>query len=259
MNALAVSNVEVFYGEFQALFGVSLEVNAGETVAIIGANGAGKTTLLRAIAGLAAHASGEVWFGGDRLDMMKAADRARLVAYMPQSAASHPFTAIETVLMGRYPHLGRFETEGAADHAAAHAAMDKTATAGFASRQLDTLSGGERQRVLLARALAQDAPVLLLDEPTASLDIKHRLLTMELARDEARAHGAVAVLAMHDLSLAARYCDRLALLCQGRLLAAGAPDEVLTAANIRAAFDVEALVDTDPLTGTPRVSLLRAL
>ena len=235
---------------------VTLTARPGETVGLIGPNGAGKTTLLRVLAGLTAPSSGHVWLGGKPLAGMKPAERARRIAYMPQFAERHPFTALEAVLMGRYPHLGRFEIEGSQDLEAAFAAMRRTGTEPLAGRQLDTLSGGERQRVLLARALAQRADVLLLDEPTAALDLRHRLIAMEIIREEVAARDALAVTALHDLSLAGRYCDRLVLLSDGRVLAAGTPAEVLTEENLRASFGVETVVEPDAVTGRPQVTLL---
>ena len=175
---------------------------------------------------------------------------------MPQHDARHPFTALETVLMGRYPHLGRFELEGAGDREIARTAMERTDTGEFEARQLDTLSGGERQRVLLARTLAQKAAVLLLDEPAANLDLKHRLSIMDVLRGEINEREIAVVMALHDLSLAGRYCDRLALMSNGAIAAEGAPADVLTPANLREVFEVETFVEADPVTGRPQVSLL---
>ncbi len=235
---------------------ITLPVRPGEVLGLIGPNGSGKTTLLRALAGLLKPSYGEVWLGDRPVSTVSPAERARLVAYMPQSAARHPFTGLETVLMGRYPHLGRFEVEGARDREAALSAMRRTETSDFVDRQLDTLSGGERQRVLLARALAQGAQVLLLDEPTSALDLKHRLLTMTTVCEEAAQRGAAVVAALHDLSIAGRYCHSLALMSHGRVASAGPPQAVLTPANLREAFGVETIVEPDPVTGTPHVTLL---
>ncbi|MDP3768855.1 MAG: ABC transporter ATP-binding protein, partial [Dehalococcoidia bacterium] len=160
---LRAEAVSVVLGGRSVVSQVTLIAGPGETIGLIGPNGAGKTTLLRVLAGLTAPSSGRVWLGGKPLAGMKPAERARQIAYMPQFAERHPFTALEAVLMGRYPHLGRFEIEGSQDLGAAFAAMRRTGTEALAGRQLDTLSGGERQRVLLARALAQGADVLLLD------------------------------------------------------------------------------------------------
>jgi len=238
---------------------VSLSVDRGEVVGVVGANGSGKTTLLRTIAGLLDADSGEVIVAGldsSISDSFSRRERARKVVYMPQLAESHPFTAFEAVLMGRYPHLGRFELEGSGDRDLAWAAMERTSTEELVNRKLDTLSGGERQRVTLARVLVQQADVLLMDEPTASLDLRHQILTMDLVRKEARERNAGAIVILHDLSLAARYCDRLVVLYEGKKIAEGTPWEVLTPGNLRSAFGVEGLVEPDPVTGKPHVLLL---
>jgi len=240
---------------------VSLSVNRGEVVGVVGANGSGKTTLMRTLAGLLDSDSGSVSIDGVLFDSASTngasrRSRARKVAYMPQSAESHPFTAFESVLMGRYPHLGRFQLEGSADRELAWRAMERTSTTEFVNRKLDTLSGGERQRVVLARVLVQEADLLLMDEPTASLDLRHQILTMDLVREEVSERNAGAVVILHDLSLAARYCDRLVILSSGKKIADGTPWEVLTPSNLRAAFGVEGLVEPDPVTGKPHVLLL---
>lgn len=240
---------------------VSLSVDRGEVVGVVGANGSGKTTLMRTLAGLIDADSGEISLDGVSLgasskDGASRRGRARKVAYIPQSAESHPFTAFESVLMGRYPHLGRFQLEGAADRDLAWWAMERTSTTEFVNRKLDTLSGGERQRVVLARVLVQEADLLLMDEPTASLDLRHQILTMDLVREEVGQRNAGAVVILHDLSLAARYCDRLVVLHGGTKIADGTPWEVLTPSNLRTAFGVEGLVEPDPVTGKPHVLLL---
>jgi len=158
--------------------------------------------------------------------------------------------------MGRYPYLGRFELEGSGDRELAWAAMERTSVTEFADRKLDTLSGGERQRVVLARVLVQQADVLLMDEPTASLDLRHQILTMDLVREDVSSRNAGAVVILHDLSLAARFCDRLVILKEGRKIAEGTPWDVLTPANLREGFGVEGLVEPDPVTGKPHVLLL---
>ena len=235
---------------------VRLHADQGQLVGLIGPNGAGKSTLLRAIAGVLRPQEGSVWLEGEELNSMPARDVASRMALVPQIAPyTHGFTARELVLMGRYPHLGRFRIEGAADEQIAREAMELTETEEFAERTLDTLSGGERQRVFVSRALAQQPRVLLLDEPTANLDVLHKLRVLDLVRglvDE----GLTAVAAIHDLGMAARYCDRLVLLSEGRVLAEGTPDEVLAPDIIEAAFGVRSAVYPDPVTGSLVVSLI---
>lgn len=254
--AIAADNVSVRLGGALVLQGVSLAARAGEVAGLIGPNGAGKSTLLRTLAGLIRPDAGAVHLADAPLKALNAGQRARRIAFMPQHDAAHPFTALETVLMGRYAHLGRFELEGREDRRIALEAMARTDTAQFEARQLDRLSGGERQRVILARALAQQAGVILLDEPSASLDLRHRLSMMETLRAEAAARAVAVVVALHDVSLAGRYCDRLALLSGGVMAADGPPAAVLTPAHLRRAFGVETSVQPDPATGRPQVWLI---
>ena len=253
---IIADEVSVRLGDTQALDAVSIEAEPGEILGLIGPNGAGKSTLLRVLAGLTRPDSGLVRLGGTPLRRMNAGERARRIAYMPQHDANHAFTALETVLMGRYPHLGRFELEGRRDRKIAHAAMERTETVRFESRQLDRLSGGERQRVVLARALAQRADVFLLDEPSSSLDLRYRLSIMETLQKEIELRQVTVVVALHDVFLAGRYCDRLALMSDGVIDSVGDPGDVLTTDNLRRVFGVETTVRRDPETGSPQVWLV---
>ena len=254
--AIAATELSVALGGNSVLRGVSFEARPGEVAGLIGPNGAGKSTLLRTLAGLIKPESGDIHLGDTSLKSLNAGERARRVAFMPQHDAMHPFTALETVLMGRYAHLGRFELEGREDRQVARDAMTRTDTLQFESRQLDRLSGGERQRVILARALAQQAGIILLDEPSASLDLRHRLSMMETLRSEAVSRQVAVVVALHDVSLAGRYCDRLTLMSDGVIAAEGIPSEVLTSGNLRDVFGVETSVQVDPATGSPQVWLI---
>jgi len=257
-EVVRVRGLGVRLGHTEILRELSFDVAPGEVIGVVGPNGAGKSTLLRTLAGLVRHSGGEAVLKGRPVETLSPSALARFVAFMPQGTDPQPFTALETVLMGRYPHLGRFQLEGPRDREIALRVMASTETDGFAGRHLNTLSGGERQRVLMARVLAQEGSVMLLDEPTANLDLRHRLGVMDLIREQAVARDAAVIVALHDLSLAARYCDRLLLLRAGRLLATGSPDAVLTVDNIRTAFGVESLVEADPATGRPLVVLLGA-
>ena len=253
---IRANNVSVRLGDSQVLRSVSFEARQDELVGLIGPNGAGKSTLLRTLAGLLRPDEGSVSLGKTRLERMNSGERARSIAFMPQQDAAHPFTALETVLMGRYAHLGRFELEGRRDRRIARDAMARTDTARFESRQLDRLSGGERQRVVLARALAQRARVILLDEPSSSLDLRYRLSIMETLRREIAERGVAVAVALHDIALAARYCDRLALLSEGAIVSEGRPVDVLTQENLRQVFGVETSVHIEPATGRPQVWLI---
>ena len=252
---LAARAVSVRLAGAPVLRSVTFAAHAGRVTALIGPNGAGKSTLLRVMAGVLRPDAGSVWIGPAELTALPAQERARRIAYLPQHEAAHPFTALETVLMGRYPHLSRFALEGAKDRRIARAAMARTETGRFERRQLDHVSGGERQRVLLARSLAQRARALLLDEPVAGVDLRHRLAIMEALRADAAA-GAAVLVALHDVALAGRYCDRLGLLANGTLVAEGAPADVLTPQRFRDVFGVEAVVERDPGAGALHVRLI---
>ncbi|MCY3567871.1 MAG: ABC transporter ATP-binding protein [Chloroflexi bacterium] len=238
---------------------VDLQAGRGQFVGLIGPNGAGKSTLLRAISNVLKIDQGAISLEGEDLRSLGAKQIASTLALVPQIAPyTQGFTTIELVLMGRYPHLGRLQVEGEHDDRIAGEAMMLTETDGFAQRTLDTLSGGERQRVFIARALAQEPRVLLLDEPTSNLDILHQLKILTLVRRLVHS-GLTAVAAIHDLNLAARFCDRLVVLAEGRLLAEGSAAEVLTPEVIEHAFGVRSEIHPDPATGALMVSLIAAV
>ena len=238
------------------LDGVDLEAHHGQMVGLIGPNGAGKSTFLRAISGVLRVQGGSVHLDGADLRSLSSKEVAAGMAIVPQIMPyTHGFTAMELVLMGRYPHLGRFQIEGKEDARIARDAMRLTETEQFAERTLDTLSGGERQRVIVSRALAQRPRILLLDEPTSNLDVLHQLKVLGLVRQLVD-DGLTAVAAIHDLNLAARFCDRLVLLSEGRVVVEGLPEEVLTPDTIAAAFGVDVGVYRDPNTGSLAISLI---
>ena len=253
---LVVDDISITLGGRQVVSNVSLTAARGELVGLIGPNGAGKTTLLRAIRGGVTPTTGEITVTDRAVGSLSARETGRRVATVPQETElSFGFSVEQAVAMGRHAHIGRFGTPDKADRAAIAEALDRTDLASLADRPVTDLSGGERQRVLLARALAQATPLLLLDEPTASLDINHAIKTLETVRsvvDDATA----AVAAIHDLDLAARYCDRLVLLADGEVVAAGEPATVLTSETLAAAFDATAVVSQDSVTDTPRVTAL---
>lgn len=235
---------------------IDVRAETGEFVGLIGPNGAGKSTLLRSLSNVLRYDEGSVHLLGEDLDALPARKVAEVLALVPQIAPyTQGFTAFELVLMGRYPHLGRFQVEGRADDRIAKDAMRLTETEAFSTRTMETLSGGERQRVFLARAVAQQPQVLLLDEPTSNLDVLHQLKILTLVRrlvDE----GLTAIAAIHDLNLAARFCDRLVLLAEGRVVTEGFPHEVLTPETIESAFGVKAAIYREPVTGALAVSLI---
>jgi iron complex transport system ATP-binding protein len=253
---IRVADLVVSRGGRTVLDGVDLTVEGGRFLGLVGPNGAGKTTLLRTIDGSLVPDAGVVEVDGRPVGDLSSREQSRLVATVPQDASvAFDFPVRETVAMGRTPHVGRFERRSEADRRAVEDAMARTSVAGFADRPVTEVSGGERQRVLIARAVAQDTPVVLLDEPTASLDINHQVRTLELVRDLTAA-GRTAVAAIHDLNLAAHYCDELALLGEGRVLATGPPDEVLTEDRLERAFGASAVVSRHPVTGSVYVTAL---
>jgi iron complex transport system ATP-binding protein len=254
---LEAEDVTVRYGPIVALEEASLAVARREMVAIVGPNGSGKSTLLRVLSGVRAAAAGRVRLGGCDLGTMARRDVARTVAVVPQETPMHfPFSVVEVVLMGRAPHLGRFGFPGRRDLAVAREAMERTGVASLATRSLAELSGGERQRVVIAKALAQEAEVLLLDEPTSHLDLRHRTVVLERVRRFV-ADGRSALVVSHDLNLAARSADRIALLAGGRLIRCGPPAEVLDAESLRETFEIDADVLPGP-DGAPLVVPRRA-
>ena len=235
---------------------VDLRAESGQFVGLIGPNGAGKTTLLRSISNVLRYDEGSVRLLGEDLDNLPAREVAEILALVPQIAPyTQGFTAFELVLMGRYPRMGRFQVEGKEDDRIANQAMRLTETEPFATRTLETLSGGERQRVFLARAIAQQPRVLLLDEPTSNLDVLHQLKILTLVRQLVD-DGLTAVAAIHDLNMAARFCDRLILLADGCVRSEGTPQEVLTPETIESVFGVEAAVYREPATGALAISLI---
>jgi iron complex transport system ATP-binding protein len=251
-----LEDAAVALGETDVFSDVSLSVAEGEFLGLVGPNGAGKTTLLRTVNGIVSPDAGRVTVAGTDVSTASAREVGRLVATVPQdTTVAFDFPVRDLVAMGRIPHRSRLSSATSDDEAAVDRALERTDTRQFADRPVGELSGGERQRVLLARALAQATPTLLLDEPTASLDIGHQARTLELARGLV-AEGKTVVAAIHDLDLAARYCDALALLADGSLLARGPPGEVLTADLVGEAFDTTVAVGTDAVTGTPSVTVV---
>jgi iron complex transport system ATP-binding protein len=241
VTLLALSSLSAELGRKTVLRDVALTVKEGEFVGLIGPNGAGKSTLLRAVLGLTP-SQGKVELGGRAAASMSAAERARLVSYLPQEREiAWPVTVERLVSLGRTPHLPPFARPGRADDAAIRGAMRRMDVEGFAARRATELSGGEKARVLIARALAQEAPLLLADEPTAGLDPAHQITLMQVFVGIAK-EGRSVVTCLHDLGLAARWCSRLVLLADGSVVADGAPRDVLTAARLRDIYGIEAYV-----------------
>jgi iron complex transport system ATP-binding protein len=252
--ALELGDVSVAFGRTTVLDGVGFAVEEGEWVGLIGPNGAGKTTLLRAVAGLTASA-GTILLAGTPLSAAHRRERARSIAMVPQYPVTPPWmTVAEYVLLGRTPHLGVLARESRHDLERAAETIERLELGPFRDRRLGTLSGGERQRVVVARALAQEAKLILLDEPTASLDVGHQQQALELLDVLRVEKGLTLLAAMHDLTLAAQYVDRMLLLRRGRIVADGTPASVLTQALLSEHYDasVEILVHDGGLAVVPR-------
>jgi len=248
-----VRGVSFSYGEARALHQVSFAARPGEFVGLLGPNGAGKSTLIRLVAGLLAPSGGEVRLAG--LDPAHAPRRtmARACALVPQEPRlSWPFTVREAVMMGRAPHQGLLALPGPLDHGAVRGALEACDLVHLAERRIDALSGGERRRVFFARALAQEPRVLLLDEPTAFLDLGHQVAAMRMAQVAARG-GLCVVAVLHDLNLAAAACDRLVVMAEGEIVAEGAPAAVLTAERVEAVWKLPVWRGENARSGKPVV------
>jgi iron complex transport system ATP-binding protein len=247
--ALELRQVGFGYGRDPVVQDVSFAVAAGEFLGVIGPNGSGKSTLLRLISGYLRPWRGQVLVQGQAVERYERRQLGRLIGAVPQeTAVTFPFSVTEMVLFGRTPHAGGFGFDRDSDLAAAQRAMQRTETAHLARRAVTELSGGERQRVILARALAQEPSILLLDEPAAFLDIRHAVEMYDLLRDLQR-EGMTVVSVLHDLNMAALYCDRLLLLQDGRVARAGTPAEVITYANLTEVYGTEVYVALNDITG----------
>jgi iron complex transport system ATP-binding protein len=251
---LSIRALSFSYNSKPALSDISLDVKDGEILAVIGPNGAGKTTLIKAVSGVLRPQTGKVLVSGRDVSVMDPARRARLMAVVPQARKLPPdFTVWQTVQMGRTPYLGWLGKLSQEDFGYTQQALKQTALLAYAGRRIDQLSGGEQQRALLARALAQDCPILLLDEPTAHLDLHYQSDLLNLIRRLATEQELAVLMALHDLNQVAQYADQVALLLDGRLQALGTPEEVLTSDNLTRAYQVPLHVVPHPYHGTPLI------
>ncbi len=257
---LDVTDLAYSYGNYRVLENIFFQTSKGECVGIIGPNGSGKSTLLKMLSKVMKPASGSIVLCGKELKQISLGELARNMAVVPQETnIDFDFTCLEIVLMGRHPHMGRFAIEGKAEYDIARQSMELTNTWHLKDRNISELSGGERQRVIIARALTQEPSILLLDEPVSHLDINHQIEIMDLVERLKKSRGLLVIVVIHDLNLASRYCDRLILLNDNTIQAAGTPAEVLTRENIRKAFRTNVLVRRHPMTGTIYITLLNSI
>jgi iron complex transport system ATP-binding protein len=255
---IEANSISFRYLEDWVLQDVSFQVGKGEFIGVIGPNGSGKTTLLKVLYRLLSPQRGEVLFERVPLRKMSHKDIAKRIAVVAQEIYPvFPFRVIEIVLMGRSPYLGHLMFERERDLEIAKKAMEWTEILPISERPIDELSGGERKRVFIARALAQEPEVILLDEPTANLDIHHQIEFLDLILALNREKGLTILMASHDLNLASEFCDRLILLQNGGIFKMGSPQEVITREHIEKVYGCGVWVDQNPVSGMPRITLLK--
>ena len=244
------------YGANPVLHDLSIELHQGEILGVLGPNGSGKSTLIRTLTGALPLSSGEIYLGERKVSELSRVEQAQQVAVVPQaSPVLFSFSVRETVEMGRYPHSGSLSAMRAKDNAAVSAAMQEADIYHLQDRAIDQLSGGEWQRVMLARALAQRSKVLLLDEPTAHLDLSHQLQVFKIVERLCRDEGMGVLCVLQDLNLAAEFCGRLILMTEGRILFEGKPQEVITIENLREVYGVKVEIEHNPYSDRPMVIL----
>jgi iron complex transport system ATP-binding protein len=255
---IEVNSISFCYHKDWVLQDVSFKIEKGNFIGVIGPNGSGKTTLLKILYRLLSPQKGEVLFDSIPLKRMNRTDIAKRIAVVAQEThLLFPFNVMEVVLMGRSPYLGHRMFESEKDLEIARKAMEWTEVLPFSERAIDELSGGERKRVFIARALAQEPEVILLDEPTTNLDIHHQIDFLDLILTLNQERGLTIVMASHDMNIASEFCDRLVLLQKGRIYKMGDPQEVITKENIEGVYGCQVWVDQNPVSGMPRINLLK--
>lgn len=259
MSGIQVEGLTLAYGKIQVVKNVSFDIVPGEVTALIGPNGAGKTSLIRGISGVLKPLAGHVKVGGELLGGLTEIERARILAVVPQAREyGGAVTVRQAVSLGRTPHMSWLGQMSEKDHRRVDGAMQQTSLLDLADRRLAEISGGERQRVFLARALAQNTPILLMDEPTNNLDLHHQMKLLSLIRGLVTENGYTVLIAIHDLNMAAQFADRILLMSQGELVAEGSPEEVLTAGILSEIYQTDIDVIPHPVTKT-RLVVLRGL
>lgn len=255
--AIKTKKLDHSYGNMPVLTDISFSVQKGDFFIIIGPNGSGKTTLMKTISGIEKRQKGQVEIMGQPMQNYSRKSLARTIAFVPQMVLEDiPFTVMEVVLMGRSPHLGILGMEEKTDFGIARQAMAFTEVEHLANRKIDQLSGGERQRVFIARAICQEPQMILLDEPTAALDLAHQVRVMDLMEKLKEEKGVTVIMVSHDVNLAAMYGDRLLLIKEGKIVSLGTPTEVINFQTLEEAYGCVLLVDESPIGKFPRVTLV---
>ncbi|MHA1977372.1 MAG: ABC transporter ATP-binding protein [Candidatus Hodarchaeales archaeon] len=247
---LQIEKVSFQYDDLKVLENITFSTNPGQIIGILGPNGSGKTTLLRCIAGTLKPDQGAIYINNKNIQNFKRKELARYLSVVPQiNSFTAGFTVFETVLMGRYPHLGIYQQETEKDYQIVNSALKRVGIAHLVNRDVSELSGGEKQLVTIALGLAQEPKILCLDEPTLHLDINMQYKIMELSKDICHNHQIGVIVVLHDLALAAQYCDRVIILKNGQIRAFGSPEEVISGENIQDTYGVNVIVGRDPSTG----------
>ncbi len=253
---LSINDITISYHSCEVLKNVSFNLQDRKIIAVIGANGAGKTTLLRGLNGLLPTTCGEILLDGKNIEKFSRVEIAKNIAVVAQeNETKFPVTVLQFVLGGRFSHGTTFGWETDKDLESASKALEMCGLESFEKRQMNQLSGGERQRVVLARAFATEARILLLDEPTANLDLANQALMFRLVRERCESCNSSAIIITHDINLASEFADEILLLKQGEIVAKGKPEEVLNTETLRKVFDISVLVDAHPLSGKPRITM----
>lgn len=254
MNPLKVSNLNFSYDQKQILDAISIDIKGGSFTGIIGPNGSGKTTMAKLISKLLKTQKDTVFINNEDINLIKVSELAKEMALVPQSSSiNYDLTVYEVVQLGRTPHLKRFQRESTRDHEIVIKALTETDTYQFKDRLIHQLSGGERQRVIIARALAQEPKILVLDEPVTYLDVHHQLNVMSLIKELSISRSMTVVIILHDLNYAMKYCDQVILLSHGEVYKYGEPQSVVTPEHIKAVYDIDVSIINHPVTNQPLV------